>query len=153
MKICLSSMINKNFKNFQMFSNSKIAQVSMLSTSHASLLTWFVHPSLAKPDVMNNSRVTQLATDINTILSRPTYSQISYGTTGVAAGGAKEQLLRSIAPNCTQMILQCAIGKQIMSGFECCSRVFDPNPYFTQAGKLYFRSLLNRLFINIFFIF
>jgi hypothetical protein len=123
-----------------MFSYSKIMQVQLLGTSHASLLTWFVHPSLAKPDVMNNTRVTQLAADINTILSRSAYSQISYGTTGATAGGAKEQLLRAIAPNCTQLILQCTFGKQIMSGWDCCSRVFDPNPYFTQAGDWSFRN-------------
>jgi len=118
-------------------------QVQLLGTSHASLLTWFVHPTLAKPDVMNNTRVTQLAADINTILSRSAYSQISYGTTGATAGGAKEQLLRAIAPNCTQLILQCTFGKQIMSGWDCCSRVFDPNPYFTQAGDWSFRNFLH----------
>jgi hypothetical protein len=41
-----------------------------LSASHASLLTWSIDPRLARPDVMNNSRVAQLTNDINTVLTR-----------------------------------------------------------------------------------
>jgi hypothetical protein len=83
---------------------------------------------------MNNTRVSQLAIDITSILARPAYAQASYGSTAVVSGGAREQLLRAIAPNCTQLILQCTLGKQVLSGWDCCSRVFDPTPYFTPAG-------------------
>jgi hypothetical protein len=44
----------------------------------------------------------------------PDYNKISYGTTGAIPGGPEEQLLRAIAPNCTQLILQCIIGKQVL---------------------------------------
>jgi hypothetical protein len=43
--------------------------------------------------------------------------------------------LRAIAPNCTQFILQCEVGKLTMSGWQCCKELFDPNPYFTKSGK------------------
>ena len=56
-----------------MFSFAKTAQVPLLSTSHAALLSWFVNPSLARPDVMNNTRVAQLTADINTVISRLTF--------------------------------------------------------------------------------
>jgi hypothetical protein len=87
---------------------------------------------------MNNTRVAQLTADINTVLTRPEYNRLSYGPTGAIPGGPKEQLLRAIAPNCTQLILQCIVGKQIMTGWECCQRMFDPNPYFTVAGEVFF---------------
>ena len=131
-----------------MFSYPKILQVSLLSVSHASLLSWSVHPSLAKPDVMNNTRVSQLAIAINSILARPVYSQSNFGSTGVVAGGAVEQLLRAIAPNCTQLILQCSLGKLVLNGWDCCTRVFDPNPYFTQAGKSWFNFQQLLFYIN-----
>ena len=83
---------------------------------------------------MNNSRVSQLGSDITTVLQRPIYNPVNYGSGGVVPGGAKEQLLRSLAPNCTQLIVQCAVGRQVFSGLDCCNRIFDPNPYFTQAG-------------------
>jgi hypothetical protein len=119
-----------------MFSFGKVSQVPLLSSSHAALLSWIVSPTLARPDVMNNSRVAQLTADINTVLSRSDYNKISYGTTGAIPGGPREQLLRAIAPNCTQLILQCVVGKQIMTGWECCRSIFDPNPYFTSAGNI-----------------
>ena len=118
-----------------MFSAAKVTQVQLLSTSHAALLSWSVSPSLARPDVMNNTRVAQLTADINTVLSRSDYNKISYGAGGAIPGGPMEQLLRAIAPNCTQLILSCTIGKQIMNGWECCQKIFDPNPYFTVAGN------------------
>ena len=118
-----------------MFSAAKVTQVQLLSTSHAALLSWSVSPSLARPDVMNNTRVAQLTADINTVLSRADYNKISFGPTGALPGGAREQLLRAIAPNCTQLILQCIVGKQIMTGWECCAKMFDPTPYFTVAGR------------------
>jgi hypothetical protein len=54
----------------QLFSYPKVLQVSQIGQSHASLLSWFVHPALAKPDVMNNTRVSQLAIDINNVLAK-----------------------------------------------------------------------------------
>ena len=132
-----------------MFSASKINQAPLLSSSHASLVTWFVSPTFARPEIMNNTRVGQLTIDINTALSRSTYSQAAYSTSGVIPGGAKEQLLRALAPNCTQLILQCAVGKRVLTGVDCCSQIFDPNPYFTQAGNLSLvSSLHNIVFIS-----
>ena len=55
---------------FQMFSFSKVSTVQLLSASHASLLSWSVDPRLARPDVMNNTRVAQMSLDINTVLTR-----------------------------------------------------------------------------------
>jgi hypothetical protein len=49
-----------------------------------------------------------------------------------------EQLLRVIAPNCTQLILQCVVGKAVISGWDCCRNYFDPNPYFTASGSIFF---------------
>ena len=119
-----------------MFSASKVTQVPLLSSSHAALLTWSVSPRLARPDVTNNTRVAQLTADINTVLARPEFNKISYGLTGQSiSGGPLEQLLRAVAPNCSQLILQCAIGKAVMNGFDCCSKYFDQNPYFTESGS------------------
>jgi hypothetical protein len=59
-----------------MFSLSKLSQVPVLSSSHASLLSWSVSPRLARPDVMNNTRVAQLTADINAVLSRPDFNKI-----------------------------------------------------------------------------
>ena len=119
-----------------MFSPSKVTQVPLLSASHAALLTWSVSPRLARPDVMNNTRVAQLTADINTVLSRSDYNKLSYGTSGAISGGPLEQLLRAVAPNCSQLILQCVIGKAVMNGFDCCAKYFDTNPYFTDSGKI-----------------
>ena len=69
-------------------------------------------------------------------MPRSDYNKISYGTsTNAPTGGAMDQLLRAIAPNCTQLILQCTVGNATMSGFDCCTRIFDPNPYFTAQGE------------------
>lgn len=125
------------FFNFstQIFSNAKLAQIP-LTTSQASILSWSVHPRFARPDVMNNTRVAQLTAEINTILSKPEFNRISYGTSGALSGGPIEQLLRAAATNCTQLILHCDIGKASYTGWDCCRLYFDPNPYFTQSGKL-----------------
>ena len=119
-----------------MFSFAKVTQVPLLSASHASILSWSVSPRLARPDVMNNSRVAQLTADINTVLSRPEYNKISYGVNGqTIPGGPMEQLLRAISSNCSQLILQCSIGKATFNGYDCCAKYFDPIPYFTDGGK------------------
>jgi len=49
-----------------------------------------------------------------------------------------EQLLRAIAPNCSQFILNCKIGKAFFNGFDCCAKYFDPTPIFTDGGKFVF---------------
>ena len=118
-----------------MFSFAKVSQVPLLSSSHAALLSWDVSPRLARPDVMNNTRVAQLTADINTVLARSEYNKLSYGTSGTISGGPREQLLRAIAPNCSQLILQCVVGKAVFNGFDCCAKFFDPIPYFTDSGK------------------
>jgi hypothetical protein len=46
-----------------------------------------------------------------------------------------DQLLRAVAPNCSQLILQCMVGNTTMSGFDCCAKIFDPVPYFTAQGN------------------
>jgi len=68
----------------------------------------------------------------------PEYNKIAYGSNGQSIpGGPMEQLLRAIAPNCSQLILQCNIGKAIFSGYDCCAKYFDPIPYFTDGGKTF----------------
>ena len=91
-------------------------------------------PRFARPDVMNNTRAAQITNDINTVLSRPDFNKISYGSSGALSGGPMEQLLRAVAPNCTQLIMQCSIGKAVMSGWDCCRNYFDQNPYYTESG-------------------
>ena len=132
--------------HFQLFSFSKVSQVPLLSSSHAALLSWVVSPTLARPDVMNNTRVAQITADINTVLSRSEYNRLSYGASGTIPGGPREQLLRAIAPNCTQLILQCVIGKQIMTGWDCCTKIFNPTPYFTSAGNFVNFTFFNEYF-------
>ena len=124
------------YYHFQLFSFAKVTQVPLLSSSHAAILSWSVSPRFARPDVMNNSRVAQITSDINTVLSRSEYNKISYGSNGQSIpGGPMEQLLRAIAPNCSQLILSCTIGKAVFNGFDCCAKYFDPTPYFTDGGK------------------
>jgi hypothetical protein len=108
---------------FQFFSSAKVIQTPLISSSHASILTWFVSPYFAKPDVMNNTRVNQLGSDITTVLQRAIYNPVNYGS-GAVPGGAKELLLRSLAPNCTQLILQCAVGRQVSISPTFYARLF-----------------------------
>jgi len=56
---------------------------------------------------------------------------------GAISGGPREQLLRAIAPNCTQLILQCIIGKAVLTGWDCCANYFDQTPYFTSSGQCF----------------
>ena len=66
---------------------------------------------------------------------RSDYNKLTYGTgTNVPNGGPMDQLLRAIAPNCSQLILQCTVGNTTMNGFDCCAKIFDPVPYFTAQG-------------------
>jgi hypothetical protein len=62
--------LNKKCISFKIFSFAKVAQVTPLSSSHAAVLSWSVSPLLARPDVMNQSRVAQLGSDINTAMTR-----------------------------------------------------------------------------------
>jgi hypothetical protein len=99
-----------------MFSAAKVTQVQLISSSHASLLSWSVSPTLARPDVMNNSRVAQLTADINTVLTRPDYNRISYGATGAVPGGPKEQgsiLRNSLSANFLHRITSKISSKNI----------------------------------------
>jgi len=113
--------------------------VPLLSSSHAAILSWSVSPTFARPDVMNNTRIAQITSDINTVLSRSDFNKIYYGSNGQPIpGGPMEQLLRAIAPNCSQFILNCKIGKAFFNGFDCCAKYFDPTPIFTDGGKFVF---------------
>ena len=67
---------------------------------------------------------------------RSDYNKLNYGTGGPTFGGPMDQLMRAIAPNCSQLILQCMVGNTTMNGFECCDKIFDPIPYFTAQGKI-----------------
>ncbi len=98
---------------------SSLFQLSIDDEENKSAITWTL-------DVMNKYEVAQYTVEINTILSKPEFNKISYGTSGAISGGPMEQLLRAIAPNCTQFIMQCSVGKATMNGWDCCKNYFDP---------------------------
>ena len=79
------------------------------------------------------------------IFSRPDYSRIRYSGNSMVSGGPVEMLLRAIAPNCTQLILKCVVGKLTMTGWQCCKEMFDPNPYFTKSGKHFLFQIIQEI--------
>ena len=110
----------------QAFTLSQINQVSALTISHASLLSWSLSPEVARPDVYaNNAQIPTLLAEIDNILERGEYS------------GSYDKLLSAIAPNCTQFILECTVGTTIYSGKECCGTVFDAKPILTRYGTCF----------------
>ena len=63
--------------------------------------------------------------EINLVLQRPEFN------------GNYEKLLKAIAPNCTQFILECRVENKVYTGKECCGTIIDSNPIFTRFGTCF----------------
>ena len=97
-----------------------------LTISHASLLTWSLSPYLSRPEVYaTNDKILSLTEEINLILQRPEF-QNDY-----------EKLLKAIAPNCTEFILECQVGNKIYTGKECCGTIINETPMLTRFGTCF----------------
>ena len=109
-----------------MFMADVINSVPSLTISHASLLSWSLSPYLSRPEVYaTNDKIPSLTEEINLVLQRPEF-QNNY-----------EMLLKTIAPNCTEFILECQVGNKVYSGKECCGTIIDEKPMLTRFGTCY----------------
>ena len=110
----------------QGFTLTKISSVPSLTISHASLLSWALAPDLSRPLVYaTNTKIPTLMEEINLVLQRPEFN------------GNYEKLLKAIAPNCTQFILECRVENKVYTGKECCGTIIDSNPIFTRFGTCF----------------
>ena len=81
--------------------------------------------NLARPQVAStDNRMDGLVGDIANVLTKTDYNS------------SLDALVKSVAPNCTQFILECQIGSSTkLTGEECCQTIFNPKPFLTEYGK------------------
>ncbi len=111
----------------QVFTAGKIAQISSLSIAQASILSWSVAPELSKPEIYATkaAQISSLEEEIGFILSRGQFGQ------------DLDKLLKAMAPNCTEFILECKLGSIIKNGKQCCTQIFDPAPFLSRYGTCF----------------